>query len=1095
MGAIWYLYEVLDYRPDVISATSVGSVNALMLAQATADNEHFPQMRKLLDIWRSLTGPGDFYTVRQFVTDVTKKNDLDLGAHVNVNVFDLLIQVVFNDLWGRVEKATSLAVLDPLETRMRDPQNVDPARLSRGVPLRMACVSLESGRLRYVTGDGRMVEADGVTPVASALPTGEAPQEQQADYTTAVTRIRELSREIKRQADEGDPHEKWRTIGFLRTEMTRAIWRAEACFRRLARANAERPRPVQARVDPITGALASAAMPGIFAQYPIGGEHYVDGGVREVVPVDAAIDMGATELIAIVCSTQNLPLAGYAGEQNFVGTLLGSLAGTTLKEVVDNDLAVADRRGVPLKLIIPAFDVHDTTVVDMGLIHISMDYGYMRAADVMSASGADERRAAQELSDAIAMIRAQTHRFSRAWTRALDPRAHRDLWEIRFRKWIVRKLVEYRLRSGVPLPPSAPLWFQNWEVGSSDGLNERNPWNEFRTFAFTTPAIPPHQYVPDNWVFDEEGDIDGIYLVCAGGVFRGTPEAITVTGNEAKPALTVPAATSRSLPKCPVAGTVLQETAPANQTALPGVWYVDGTRRYLLNAPGIDLLKPSRVIKVPVGGLAQIPDGGTPYWLGGLVVTDGRRLVLHHWEQPERWEGTTTSSGFSLWNRTDKPIDVFSVRVTTQADAPAKSLFRVKQHIPFTVPPGEITDVRLEFTASSTGTIVGEITVVCADAVAPEVRIPITVAVTPLGKHAELEVSQSPIPDTLVGRVVSAGVRLTNTGERDAFIHDLSLADATPEGQFGAPWGLADPIPPGRSIDLPVGFGPSERGVMKAVLSVAMRSDTDIPGFPYRRSYQVPLVARGIAPVLFLAARRRRRISARPTDLARPIFSGPLPAHQKPVENLAEEAELRVLDFGTAPAGETRDATLWIRNLGDAPLTVSDVLIYDPGLVRLADPNALPVTVAPEREVGVRFTGSTGFFQGATVQTQMNVHCDDPKRPTVSIRTRARAEGPHIVDPAEQIDLANAVTGQEFTLPFASDGTQPVTVSAIALNGWGFELVNPPLVPLDIPPETRLDITVVVTGDRPGLYQGRVDVLHDGNRQGKSYVALRARIP
>ncbi|MEW1927190.1 patatin-like phospholipase family protein [Streptomyces sp. NPDC088360] len=1095
MGAIRYLYEVLDYKPDVIAATSVGSVNALMLAQATAEDEHLPQMQRLLGIWRSLTGPGDFYTMRQFVTDLLKKDSLDLGANVDIRMVDLLIQVVFNDLYNRVRKATSLAVLDPLEARMRDPNNVDPSRLSRGVPLRMACVSLESGRLRYVTGDGRMVEADGVTPVASALPDGQAPQEQQADYTTAVARVRELAREITRQEDEGDPHEKWRKIGFLKADLARAIWRAEACFRRLARANAERAQPVQARVDPITGALASAAMPGIFAQYRMGGEHYVDGGVREVVPVDAAIDMGATEMIAIICSTQNLPLAGYAGEQNFVGSLLGSLSGTTLKEVVTDDLTAAEGRGVPLKVIIPAFDVHDTTVVDMGLIHISMDYGYMRAADVMSALGADKRRAAEELSDALAMIRAQTHRFARGWTRALDSRAHRDLWEIRFRKWIVRRLVEDRIRSGIPLPPSAPLWFQNWEQGSSDGLNERNPWNEFVTFAYTTPAVRSHQYVPDGWVFDEVGDIDGLYLVCAGGVFRATPEAIAATGNAVNPSLTVPTATSRSLPTCPVTGSVLQESAPPNQIAQPGIWYVDGTRRYLLNAASIDMLKPSRIIKIPVGGLAQIPDGGTPYWLGGLVMADSRRIVLHRWEQSARWEGTTTASGFFLWNRTDKPIDVFSVRVTTEADTPTKSLFRVKQQTPFTVPPGEITDVPLEFTASSTGTIAGEIAVVCADSVAPELRIPITVNVTPLGKHAELAISQSPIPDTLVGRVVSAGVRVTNTGEREAHFVDLSITDPTPAGQFGA--GTAEPLPPGHSIELPVGFGPSERGVMKAVLSIAMQSDTDIQGFPYRRSYKMPLSAKGVAPVLFLAARRRRRISARPIDVTRPYLSGPLPVHQRPSVDLTrerEEAELSMLDFGTAPAGEDRDATLWIRNLGDAPLTVRGVLIYRLDLVSLADPDALPVVVAPQREVGIVFSGTMGYFRGATVQTSINVYSDDPKRPTVSIVTRARAEGPHIVDPPEQIDLPNAVTGQQFTISFASDGTQPVSVSALTLEGSGFQLLNPPVVPLTIPSGNRLDLTVVVTEDRPGLCLGRLDLLHDGNRQGKSYVSLRARI-
>lgn len=47
MGAIDCLYTVFGYRPEVIAGTSVGSINAIALAQAENDDEALAQVRKL----------------------------------------------------------------------------------------------------------------------------------------------------------------------------------------------------------------------------------------------------------------------------------------------------------------------------------------------------------------------------------------------------------------------------------------------------------------------------------------------------------------------------------------------------------------------------------------------------------------------------------------------------------------------------------------------------------------------------------------------------------------------------------------------------------------------------------------------------------------------------------------------------------------------------------------------------------------------------------------------------------------------------------------------------------------------------------------
>lgn len=94
MGAIDCLYTVFGYRPQAIAGTSVGSINAIALAQASNDDEALSQMRKLRTVWDSLTGPGDFYAVRDWFARLTRSQSLDLGAGVHIRIEDAIIQLL-----------------------------------------------------------------------------------------------------------------------------------------------------------------------------------------------------------------------------------------------------------------------------------------------------------------------------------------------------------------------------------------------------------------------------------------------------------------------------------------------------------------------------------------------------------------------------------------------------------------------------------------------------------------------------------------------------------------------------------------------------------------------------------------------------------------------------------------------------------------------------------------------------------------------------------------------------------------------------------------------------------------------------------------
>jgi NTE family protein len=54
--------------------------------------------------------------------------------------------------------------------------------------------------------------------------------------------------------------------------------------------------------------LASSAVPGLLPPVEIGGEHYVDGGIVNSIPVERAVQLGATELFIMQVGRIERPL-------------------------------------------------------------------------------------------------------------------------------------------------------------------------------------------------------------------------------------------------------------------------------------------------------------------------------------------------------------------------------------------------------------------------------------------------------------------------------------------------------------------------------------------------------------------------------------------------------------------------------------------------------------------------------------------------------------------------------------------------------------------------------------------------------------------
>ncbi|HVX22040.1 MAG TPA: patatin-like phospholipase family protein [Acidimicrobiales bacterium] len=418
-GAVRYLVEEETITPEVITATSAGSICAAVLAQARTHQELVVRAGELHDDLLAMTHTDLLFgkqpwlgaldgtplgrAVERFVLDRTRpavpgevpaavaaragrRRRLQVAARLGRSLPHLL------RAGRRLRKdAGSLMTLEPLARALREGgpsgiRPVDPALIARpGLELRMAVAALGDGALRYVTQDGHIVASDAVTPVAGP-------------------------------------------------------------------------------VDVLDGVLASATVPLLFPPRPLAGDVYVDGGVANNVPVDAAVRLGATRVFAILA----VPLAQPRDHRDYTRApaplvFLRAAGGVAFVERQLANLNPPLPDGTTVTVIDPVVDVVGPFEVSQGLMLLDMDYGWMRAADVLAEVGDDVRRQAFSATDAVVVARTRAwHREEAMWAAgratAADRRALAGL------KGQVRDAVNDRKGLGLPTPPDPERWWSGYEV-------------------------------------------------------------------------------------------------------------------------------------------------------------------------------------------------------------------------------------------------------------------------------------------------------------------------------------------------------------------------------------------------------------------------------------------------------------------------------------------------------------------------------------------------------------------------------------------------------------------------------------------------------
>jgi predicted acylesterase/phospholipase RssA len=512
VGAVRCFYD-RGNRPDLLCGVSVGAVNAIKLAEGEDPVDPRRGLPGLEALWAGLQVNGDMYVdadwlhdpkmdprVRDFLKG--QRHDLGIAGPPDRSEWgDLAIpigwieglaflvgdgQALLESLDVIQRRARSLFLLSPIQAKLASELDTSKvaAWVAQGHRLRLGMVGLESGRLRWVTETGQVLERDG-SPVADRGSTPAACQPLADDVAVLEDEIRGLQDDL-RDAAPGAKGAIATQIKAAQRRLTQARALVEACLR---------SQPADpARADLRTAVLASASIPGIFLPVSIAGETYVDGGVREVLPLQVAVELGADVIFAVNPSRPDLQTAG-----SFASAGISAITARSLTEILVNEVSSDDARPSPPQgrampqvfLVQPDVDLHDITTIDPGLIQMSRDYGYMRAADVLG--GVDRSSRRWVLPTEIALLRREIWGLeNQRWghedpTRPGEPAPPADAslqTAIDQRKARLQALIEERQGLGGPMPAGIDGW--------SSAL-ERHPWalNDARFIQQSLPVGPP----------------------------------------------------------------------------------------------------------------------------------------------------------------------------------------------------------------------------------------------------------------------------------------------------------------------------------------------------------------------------------------------------------------------------------------------------------------------------------------------------------------------------------------------------------------------------------------------------------------------------
>jgi predicted acylesterase/phospholipase RssA len=393
-GVLRFLYDDVGLRPSILVGSSVGAIIAAKLAEGDDEENGRRAIDEVEAIWRGLRTNADMWVMEPWLeklrSQVTWASALrgraGAGAQsVESNQARVILRLVGElvrnppqtdgtiDALRAALKARSLVSMEPIRELVE--RELRPERIAgSGMTLRIGAVSLESGELRYVDGDGQLYERDG-TPL-------------------------------------------------------------------------DRPK---VRVQ--DAVLASASIPVMYPPTELGGEYYVDGGVREILPLALAFNqLGAGHIFAVVASKPGVEPWHDSGDRGLFELARRVSVDIAPDETLRKEIDPPRGWGRRVTVIVPQVDVHDSLTIDPELIAAAIDYGYMRAADVILELDDDEAELSAEIARARMRLRAAKGPVAGLLQEEL-PDMGAVVADAAEEHATLCELVERRRASGAPMPP------------------------------------------------------------------------------------------------------------------------------------------------------------------------------------------------------------------------------------------------------------------------------------------------------------------------------------------------------------------------------------------------------------------------------------------------------------------------------------------------------------------------------------------------------------------------------------------------------------------------------------------------------------------
>ncbi len=447
IGALRYLYDEVGIAPSVITGTSAGSIIAAVLAQ-TADREG---QRRSLDnlerLFREMTSSSDMFEELPWFTRLRERGPVWMETLERRRRRQGALGRSFKRVADLRHGATDAAAVTVPPTKLTpdgddapaevpaEPQEEAswiPGRLLESIEM-LRTVGRASSDLEAIVGGARQERSMfRPGPLVDRLLEPDVFRPEAVAQSGVALRIAVVALES----------------GELRyvTETGALVDRQN------------RPLSDGSSADVVEAVRASCAIPTVFPPVRLGGENYVDGGVRESLPAEVAMThLGVGTCYAVVAGPSGVTREPSFDDRDMFSIVMRTTTAIMTDEVQRDEVQWARAAGAVV--IEPEFDVHDTLTIEPGLVAIAMDYGYLRAAEAHLGATDEERALVRDVVLLRRRIwRAEEEAFGE--DRGEEERLQR-VAAITGLKFELRDLL--RRLPAERLPEGAEEWWRGWE--------------------------------------------------------------------------------------------------------------------------------------------------------------------------------------------------------------------------------------------------------------------------------------------------------------------------------------------------------------------------------------------------------------------------------------------------------------------------------------------------------------------------------------------------------------------------------------------------------------------------------------------------------